>query len=99
MSIFPGFVFFKMSGLRVLSCMSIFQILICFGFLGSDDDSTETPDPGQPPLPGTKYLVRISPHFDYQLIDVKLNVYVRISIKNVTAKRAKHKNLPEEICS
>ena len=42
-----------------------------FGFLGSDDDdttrhdnNTETPDPGQPPLPGTKYLVRISPHFD-----------------------------------
>ena len=29
-----------------------------------DNDDTETPDPGQPPLPGTKYLVRISPHFD-----------------------------------
>ena len=28
------------------------------------DDNTETPDPGQPPLPGTKYPVRVSPHFD-----------------------------------
>ena len=43
------------------------------GFLNFDDDmprhgtarhDTETPDPGQPPLPGTKYLVRTSPHFD-----------------------------------
>ena len=82
---------FKISGLRVLSCMSIFpdfdflrflvcgsfhvcrfsQILTFLVFLGSDDDdttrhddNTETPDPGQPPLPGTKYPVRVSPHFD-----------------------------------
>ena len=31
---------------------------------GTARHDTETPDPGQPPLPGTKYLVRISPHFD-----------------------------------
>ena len=46
--------------------MYIFWKIDIFGFLESDDDNddTETPDAGQPPLPGTKYLVRISPHFD-----------------------------------
>ena len=37
--------------------------------LKDDDDmarhDTETPDPGQPPLPGMKYLVRTSPDFDF----------------------------------
>ena len=38
-----------------------------FRFLGGrrrQRHDTETPDPGQPPLPGKKYLVRTSPHFD-----------------------------------
>ena len=52
---------------RVQARMYIFWKIVMFGFLESDDDNddTETPDTGQPPLPGTKYLVRISPHFDY----------------------------------
>ena len=56
---------------RVQARMYIFWKIDIFGFLESDDGNddttrhdTETPDPGQPPLPGTKYLVRISPHFD-----------------------------------
>ena len=69
MSIFTNFDFF----LRFLVCGSFHvcrfsQILIFFGFWGPPTTTrhdTETPDPGQPPLPGTKYLVRISPHFDF----------------------------------
>ena len=57
-----------------------FQVRISFfcwflatlGLTGFWDDNTtrqqhantETPDTGQHPLPGTEYLVRISPHFD-----------------------------------
>ena len=43
-----------------------FTDLDIFWFWGvrrQQHDNTETPDPGQPPLPGMKYLLRISPHF------------------------------------
>ena len=49
---------------RVQARMYIFWKFDIFGSDDDDDDNTETPDPGQPPLPGTKYPVRVSPHFD-----------------------------------
>ena len=48
--------------------MYIFWKIDIFGLSDDDNDTTrhdtETPDPGQPPLPGTKYPARVSPHFD-----------------------------------
>ena len=60
---YKGLLYFKISG-RPRPGQDVY--FWKFDMFGSDDDTTTTrkQPAGQPPLPGTKYLVRISPHFD-----------------------------------